>query len=65
MKRDSVSHWEALMQKEKRGIWSKEGEKQEGPKSSFMENFERLGHELDKEDEGEEVKGFSVFFFEN
>lgn len=28
-----------------------------------MENFERLGHELDKEDEGEEVKGFSVFFW--
>jgi len=28
-----------------------------------MENFERLGRELDKEDEGEEVKGFSVGFF--
>lgn len=32
-------------------------------KSGFMENFERFGHEPDKEDEGEEVKGFSVFFF--
>jgi len=39
VKRDSVSHWEALMQKEKRRIWSKEGEKQEGPEERFYGKF--------------------------
>lgn len=29
-------------------------------RSGFTETFERLNHELDKEDEREAVKGFSV-----
>lgn len=66
MRRDSVLHWEvSCRRKRNREYGEKKEMSRKAQKSGFMENFERFGHEPDKEDEGEEVKGFSVFFLEN